>query len=359
MINVVHILEDFSFLSGGLRTVVYDLHSKLIENKINSKIITTRKEKNDDVILVKGGQSPWRFSSNLILELKKLQQNNKVNIIHIHGVWMYPQYIAAKFAYKNQIPFIITCHGMYEPWLWLKGKFRKENYFKYVTKQIFSKANYIHAITTPEAKELKKLFPNNKIKTIPNLIDFKDEKVYDSNLNEKYILYLGRIDKKKGIDILLKAFARLKENSFSLKIAGGNNDYKEELLTLAKELNIESKIEFLGLVVGNEKEKLFRNAYAFVAPSHSEVIGMVNLEAASMQTPVVTTYQTGLDKNWSKNGGFLINPNEDELFVELEKILNWSVSERNLNGKKLNLFVKENYSWNIRIKDWKDLYNSI
>ena len=71
--NIVHILEDFSFLSGGLRTVVKDLHNRLIDNGEDSTIITTRKEEDDDVIKVEGGNKPWRFSKNLNSKLNTFQ----------------------------------------------------------------------------------------------------------------------------------------------------------------------------------------------------------------------------------------------------------------------------------------------
>ena len=85
---------------------------------------------------------------------------------------------------------------------------------------------------------------------------------------------------------------------------------------------------------------------------------MVNLEAAILKTPVITTYQTGLDKEWNANGGQLINPDIDELTTALEHALSWSVQEREQNGQKLHLFVRNNYSWEERFKDWLALYAS-
>lgn len=359
MVNIIHVLEDFSLSSGGLRTVVKKLNEKLLENGLNSKIVSTRSEVEDDIILVNGGSTPWRYSSNLIKELDQLNNNNKIDLLHIHGVWMYPQYATAKYALKNNIPYIITCHGMLEPWLWTKGKFKKEQYFKHVVYKYFERANYLHAITPLEANELSKLFPKSKIKTIPNLISLNNFTGKSSNFNDKYILYLGRLDEKKGIDILINVFAKLNDKQIRLKIAGGFNDYKNELTKLAKDLNILERIDFLGLVKGLEKEKLYKEAFVFVAPSHSEVIGMVNLEAAKYHTPVITTYQTGLLKEWNNNGGVLINLSKNNLYSELSKAVNWSIEERNLRGQNLRGFIEKEYSWNTKIKDWIHFYKTI
>ena len=128
---------------------------------------------------------------------------------------------------------------------------------------------------------------------------------------------------------------------------------------MSKSLKLTDKIKFIGLVKNKEKIKLIRNAWVMVAPTYSDVIGMVNLEAASLKTPMITTYRTGLKKGWDINGGRLINPNEEELISALKEALNWSLEERNKNGKELFDFVLKNYSWNSRANDWKDLYKSV
>ena len=82
---------------------------------------------------------------------------------------------------------------------------------------------------------------------------------------------------------------------------------------------------------------LFKNAFVFVAPSHSEVIGMVNLEAAILQTPVITTFQTGLLKDWSKNGGFLIEPTENEILKRYPDVLEILLCDQTTKNNIYNL----------------------
>ncbi|MCD2258231.1 glycosyltransferase [Psychroserpens luteolus] len=354
--NVIHVLEDFSFQSGGIRTVVLDLHTRLLNNNVNSKILSTQKEEGDEIIKVDGDTAPWRYSKNLKSTLKHLLAKNEIDLIHIHGVWMYPQYAAAKFAKQHNIPFLITCHGMYEPWLWFQGTLKKKLYFNLVVKSVFSKADFLHAITSNEAKEIKILFPKTPIVEIPNLIESNTVIEDYYNNKEKYVLYVGRLDPKKGIDLLIKAFANLNPIDFKLKIAGTFNDYKQELDELVDTLGLKNKVEFLGLITGEEKVKLFKDAFIFVAPSHSEVVGMVNLEAAIFKTPVITTFQTGLKKEWSNNGGLLVNPILNEIEYALKTVLAWTFEERNQNGLKLHDFVLKEYSWQYRFKDWLKLY---
>ena len=131
---------------------------------------------------------------------------------------------------------------------------------------------------------------------------------------------------------------------------------------LQKKLNnsiIKNRIEFLGGVFGNEKYNIYANAKAFIAPSYSEAIGMVNLEAAACNTPVITTFSTGISPEWNKNGGIMINPQIDELISAINQSTSLSIEERNERGKKLSDFVINNYSWEKKGYLWDNLYDSL
>lgn len=355
--NILHIVEDFSLKSGGLRTVINNLNHQIINKGHKSYILSSEKEEGDDIYLIKA-KGKWLYSKKWIQKIKDIVERHKITIIHIHGVWLYPQYIGAKYGIENKIPVVLSPHGMYQPWLWRKGTLKKKIYFYFLVKKWFSKARVIHSITPDETKNLKYFFKSNYIKEIPNLISLKTN-VSFSPINKKYFLYLGRLNKTKGIDLLIKSFSQVENDNFILKIAGNFNDYKEELQQIVYSLGLKNKVEFLGQVKGDLKVNLIKNAWVMVSPSFSDVIGMVNLEAASLKTPMITTHNTGLKKDWDSNGGKLINPNIDELTIALKEVLNWSLEERNKNGEQLFDFVKNNYTWESRIRDWELLYKNL
>jgi glycosyltransferase involved in cell wall biosynthesis len=354
--NIYHIVEDFSIESGGIRPVVKDLIKNV---PITSKVITVKKELSDKNVEVFNSKAPWRYSNRLN---KFLVENSNVNklIYHLHGVWMYPQFNASKNAIKFDIPFLISPHGMYQSWLWKQATFKKKLYFNLLTKNKFKNANIIHAITDNEKNNLHKLFPKTQIEVIPNLISIKNIPSLElKESGEKYILFLGRIHQVKGIKILIEAYSKINQKEFKLKIAGPNSIHKSELIEYVKKLNIDHKVEFVGMISGNAKYELYKNAHVFVAPSYSEVVGMVNLEAALMGTPVITTYQTGLYKEWNNEGGILINPNVIELKKALSNAMSWGKLERNERGKRLKEFVIKNYSWEKNGYKWEKLYRSL
>jgi glycosyltransferase involved in cell wall biosynthesis len=359
--NILHVLEDFSINNGGVTTVVRALHKHLLKAGLNSYILSPNCEDESENIFPIKSLKAWRLSWNFNKKLKEICTTYNIHIIHIHGVWMHPQFQSAKYAVKNKIPFVVSAHGMYEPWLWTKGTLKKKLYVKFVVQQFFEKSTSFHAITRNEVHSLKEVFGAN-INTfeIPNLIE-QEKLKFTSDVNHygKYFLYLGRLHEKKGIDLLIKAFSKLKKPEIKLVIAGEFNTYKNELDELINKEKISEKVIFTNLVKGKTKFNLYKNALAFVAPSHSEVIGMVNIEAAISNTPVITTYDTGIDKRWNEEGGILISLNEQNLYEALKKAAEWSDNERNSRGETLKKFVIEHYSWEKRGKDWVDNYTSI
>jgi glycosyltransferase involved in cell wall biosynthesis len=346
--NLYHIAEDISRASGGVRTVVRDIQTQFPD----SKILTTVKDQDDLDIQEFSKKGPWLYSSSLKKHLNTL---DNTSIFHIHGVWMHAQYTAAKIASKRNIPFVLSPHGMYEPWLWEDGKLKKKLYFNVVSRSAFAKARYLHAITPEEQKNLQKLFPKTEVVCIPNAIEI-EEVVERQEPSRPYFLFLGRIHPKKGLELLIDVFASLKTLDFDLKIAGPENEHSKELQRLAQQ---DSRIKFLGEVRGVDKKHLYRNAHAFVAPSYSEVVGMVNLEAAMMGTPVITTHQTGLLHEWDSKGGMLINPNFEELQSALQEVSKWDLKKRDLNGEHLRNFIIQEYSWKVNKPKWEALYTSM
>lgn len=348
MKKIYHIAEDVSRASGGVRTVV----SAYYKHILNSVIITTCKDASDDHIRSFKKTGPWLYSRKLKDFLTNLSTDS---IFHIHGVWMFAQFIAAKIAIRRGIPFIISPHGMFEPYLWKEGRLKKKVYFELFTSSAFAKANAIHAITPSEHKNLKELFPKQNIVCIPNAIAVESLPKRQQPL-KPYFLFLGRLHPIKGLDLLLKVFNSLDHLNCDLYIAGPSNSYSKSLEIQFKE---DKRIKFLGAVWGSQKKELYLNAQVFVAPSFTEVIGMVNLEAAMMATPVITTYETGLLPEWSLNGGMLINQTFEELESALKKAYSWNEMERNSLGRKLRQFVIDEYSWKVTLPKWENLYTTL
>lgn len=98
-----------------------------------------------------------------------------------------------------------------------------------------------------------------------------------------------------------------------------------------------------GPLFGEEKRNLIDTEWVLAAPSHSEVVGLVNLEAAARCLPTITTHQTGLH-DWEPGDGLLVEPNVDALGQALEAACSWSEQEQRDRGMASRRLVQQRYS---------------
>lgn len=371
-VRILHVTESHTKADGGVTTVVNDLTKHLTQESLyNMVMAATDKEEPvpEGVGFIHMGincnslSALW--SSSLKRDVKKIIQENNINVVHIHCVWMPLQIIAARVANEINTPFIITSHGMLEPWLWkgkgLLGYLKKKLYFHLITYPAFQKAAYIHAITPDEGKSLKQLFPKNHQVVIPNAIDLYQAESKQEKRLEKIIFFIGRLNPVKGVDILLQAFAESSlPNEWKLIIAGPAEvpEYKQELEAYIKEHSLENRVELIGAVYGENKENWYGKAWVTVVPSYSEVVGMVNLEAAMFECPTITTRETGLF-NWEDGGGLLISPNKESLGNALSIAVSWCLEERHARGKLSYNLVEKCYSWASVVKKWSNIYTNL
>lgn len=358
--EISHIADDISYTSGGLRTVVENLNNYLnCSTSFKSSILTLKKEPHDSHRSFKPFRPGfWSYSSELREHLEG--QIGEDSVLHMQGVWNYPQYVASRIARNKGTPAVVTSHGMLQPYLLRDKGFKKRLYVTLVLKDILDSARCVHAITPSERDNLAAITKNKNIVQIPNLINVPAaHSLHPYQPMDEYILYFGRFHKVKGLDLLIDAIGELQNKSIKLFLAGFRNEYSESLLRLVRKRKLTERVAFVGEVVDEKKYQLFSNAKVLVAPSHSEVIGMVNLEAAICHTPVITTFNTGIDLGWGNHGGILIHPNRNDLVTALNQAVAWSVEERIDRGNQLSAFAIRRYSWQKQGHLWNELYSSL
>jgi len=236
---------------------------------------------------------------------KAINQNiHKFDIIHIHEIWHYSNYIAGRAAKGSGKPYVVTVHGALDPWCLNYKSFKKKIYASLIQKHILKEASAIHAITNEEVRQIKNFVNNKNIIMIPNGInpeDFMDlpsrkelEKLYPKLKGKKIILFMGRIHPKKGLDLLAKAFRRIgrERDDVYLLIAGPDNvDYKEKIEKILKEEGVLDKVIFTGMLKDRKKLVALGGSDIFILPSYSEGFSMAILEAMISKLPVIITHQ--------------------------------------------------------------------
>lgn len=371
--KILHITDDFSLVRGGVPAAINLLSTNLLKASHEVNILHTSNlnyKMPDGAIDISCPPSGvlrfWNHSNLLRATIKDFIKKNSGSefIIHIHGLWNAPQFFAAFYAIKYKTPFIVTFHGMVEDWLWKKQgiikRIKKNIYWYLVIKRCFLKASAIHAITINEELTIQKLTnEETPIYIIPNTVSVRILTRTNTKPQslKKNILFLGRIDRVKGVDILVRAFINADiSEKWRLIIAGpiADKSYKNEIDIMIKNANNKT-IKFIGPVFDDEKRELLSSSWVAAAPSYTEVIGLVNLEAAIHELPSITTYNTGLH-DWEEGGGLLSHPSINSFTYAIEKVTQWSTDTRLKKGVLSKALVDKKYSNEHVLDKWSKLY---
>ena len=175
-----------------------------------------------------------------------------------------------------------------------------------------------HATSPEEVESIHKYMGNNaRVKLIPNYMILPEKVDISDKTNENYLLYVGRLNPIKNIDVIISGLAKSSEfisSDCRFKIAGvTGGEHYHSLVAQAKSLGIADKIEFLGLVTGEEKDRLYAGAKCVLLMSKSENFGNVIVEALSQGTPAIASTGTPWQKLDEKGAGWWIPAEPDKL----------------------------------------------
>ena len=231
----------------------------------------------------------------------------------------------------------------------------------WLIKNIIGKYPVFHATCDEETNYIRQIFgADAKIAQIPNYIEIPAK--IERNAAE-YLLYLGRINRKKGLDNLIKALSDSREfldSEYILKIAGrGIKSFEDYLSNLVSELNLADKIIFVGQVEGEAKQKLLADAYFTIMPSHTENFGNVVLESLAQSTPVIASKGSPWEILEREKIGFWTDNSVDILAHEIGKILKMPKAEYESLRSGARGFVEREFDISRNIAKWIDLYRKL
>ncbi|MCF2575972.1 glycosyltransferase [Phocaeicola barnesiae] len=305
----------------------------------------------------------WKHPVAMKREFTRLLNQIQPDMFHVNGCWTPGCALTQKWAQEMGIKVVLTPHGMLEPWILARHYWtRKVPALLLYQKAAVKKADYLHATADSEKENLLKLGYNPRIEVIPNGIEVDNISVKKNWERKKRILFLSRIHIKKGIEFLLEAVALLKDKleGYVIEIAGeGEQEYIARLKQKAKELQIESLVQFCGGVYGDQKWKLFQAADVFVLPTFSENFGIVVAEALACGTPVITTQGTPWQELETAHCGWWTETGTQPTADALNKFLQLSVKELERMGRNGRRLVEQKYSSRKMAEDMVELYQKV
>lgn len=249
---------------------------------------------------------PRRFSFSPALH-RALRNLESRDLIRIHSLFLFPQWTAYRYALETGTPYLVTFHGALDPWLRRRGRLRKRTVDALWQTDMLERAAAIHVTTEEEREATADVAPKVPRFVIPNGIttsDFRDlpdpaafRRSALGGFDGQLISYLGRISRKKAIDVLLRAFAVLTDEfpDTLLAIIGPDDEgLRPQLERLARELGIAPRVRFTGPAYGPDRLAALAATDIWVLPSHTENFGVAVIEAMAAGLPVVISKEVNI-----------------------------------------------------------------
>ncbi len=290
------------------------------------------------------------------------------DIVHCHTWYTFMAGFLAKMLYD--IPLIVTIHSLEPLRPWKEEQLGNGYHLStWMERTGVEAADKIIAVSNDSKKDIMKCYnvPEDKIEVIYNGIDLNQYKKTDSNMarekygiDGRYILFVGRISRQKGIIHLIDAVKYLPQD-VKVVLCASSPDTQEIKEEMEEKVKLYENIIWIDKMVSKEEViELYSNADVFVCPSIYEPFGIINLEAMACSTPVVASATGGI-KEVVVDGetGFLVEPGNSYELAEKIKVL---LNDRNLaalfgaNGRRR---VEDMFSWKSIAKKTYDLYKNV
>lgn len=348
--RILQTISGLSAKSGGPSTCTYDLLAAMRRMECEVDLMTLQA---DDLV---GNGEQWikalpddsvggyGYSRNM----NRFLSRSEYDLYHTNGMWMHCNHETCVAARRKGKPYIITPHGMLYPQALARSAWKKKLLLTFggVTKDL-REAACIHATCRMEMEHYKALGYCNPVAVIPNPVPipayFPLER---TGMSKNCIGYLGRLHPYKRPDVLIKAWARLKEdtlNSELILMGKGTADYERYLRELVETLGLKN-VRFLGMVTGEKKFKTLASLRALCVPSKTENFGMTVAEALIAQTPVICTNTAPWEDLNTYHCGWWVENDVDTLARTIREALNLPDAEIDEMGKNGFQLVNDNYS---------------
>jgi glycosyltransferase involved in cell wall biosynthesis len=334
-LRILHVLPSLDQRYGGPLRIVLDLSARAIALGMESEVVGLGALDAPDnplsleLIHQLPARIPSTFAYSAALRPWLRSNVNRFDGVVLHGVWTYPDWVAAQECWSANVPYVQFPHGMLEPWA-VQGQgagksVKKWLYWWLRQRRICERARFLLFTTEREKDLTASLFaPRTGAKVVapygikasqpdaatPSRCDLQQP------LGTKVALFLGRVHPKKNLDFLIEAWGRARPAAdWKLIVAGPiEAGYQPVLERQIARWGLEDQVRFVGFVSASDKDYLLQRANWFLLPSRQENFGVAVLEAMSQGCAVAISDQVYLAESFCADAEVL--PVSMEAWIE-------------------------------------------
>ena len=294
------------------------------------------------------------------------------DVIHLHGLWQWPCWKAARTAIKRHKPFVMQTHGFLEPARLARSKIRKKVMGCLIERRMLSATCRIIATAESEKESILKYGVKKPVEIVPIGMDVteidagqRDEELLwrlGVPVGKKVVLFLSRLAPIKGLDLLADAWMRLKEfhDAWHLLIVGDDTQgYSKVVKQDYARIVTDGSATLPGPVYGRDKFNLLKSVEGFVLPTRSENFGIAVQEALAAGMPVVCTKGAPWGKIQDVGAGWWVDISVDGIERGLRNMMSLSVGQRSNMGFCGRKFVIDDFGWKTIVTKQVSIYKQI
>ncbi len=391
-VQYLHVLGALSERGAGVAKAVWDLvfaQARLIQKQglvhlvgLNDPDWSGQKPNGEGISLHAArywGPLSFGFAPSLNRILREYAFS--ASLLHSHGLWGYPNWVAASFARRMRHPLVISTHGMLSPEALRHSQWKKWPAYRLIEKRDLSRASCLLAASPREAADIAKLNLGSPVAVIPFGIradEFPDpreepsqelEREWEALLQrnpdwreKRLLLFLGRLHPIKAPDQLLDVWAEIADQfpDAHLIFAGPDQlGMLERLTARVRRNDLAARVSFLSSVTGITKVALLRKATLLILSSRSENFGMVVLEALASGTPVLASDRTPWEILQAAGAGWNYPFGVEGLRSKLETILSSPPEQLRATGLKGRQLTERDFAWDSLARKTLELYSWI
>lgn len=333
------VVRDATEMGGGVTNVARPIHLALLSQGWEGAFISGRGPEDSEL-----GEFIVGWNGCGFRELPSFLMRS---LVHIHGIWTPFEFQAFREARRRRAIIVMSPHGALEPWAFDHKLIKKRLAWWSYQKRILQLADLLIVNSEQERARLRELGLKPPIATIPNGVDLRgfDAKGCSAQ-RERVVLFLSRLDPKKGVPDLIDAWRGLTDRrGHCLHIIGhGDANY----VKLIKEKIDESgcnDIVLLPPAFGSDRWEFFSRASIYVLPSYSENFGITVAEALTAGLPVITTRATPWAHLVNEGLGWIIDNDVSQLRQAIEHAIRLEPAELESMRLKAHTYAFNNFSW--------------
>jgi glycosyltransferase involved in cell wall biosynthesis len=302
----------------------------------------------------------FKYSGPLASWLKK--HVDEFDVVHVHAVFSHACLAASSACRRCDVPYVLRPLGTLDPWSLQQKQIKKRMLWHLGVERMLHGAAAIHYTTTSEKRLAECALQLERGAVIPLGVD---EALFDAQGVEEeppYVLVLGRLHPKKGIETFVEVFLEASQQlrEWRLVIAGdGDAGYVSALRAHVASVDRDKRVTFRGWLQGEAKVQALSGAALLALPSHQENFGLVVAEALACGTPVLVSTQVNLaDEIAAAEAGWVVPLDPTVMRDTLECILR-DAGERQCRGRAGRALAQASFRWTSVAGDLEKLYQSV